>query len=494
VNKVSAVFYCINGTGLGHITRLTNIAREMKILLIALSISADIQILTTSDAPQVAYDIPTWKIPSKTVINSSEYANQKYIGDANFFVTNFQAIQRPDFLIVDTVPQCSFGEFLNLKRYAGNTVFINRHRKEEIASEPISQECMRLYDLILTPDFITESAKYSYLTPELSRKNTFTSPIHGYRPEKSLTREKLREYFSVKEGQKIIYISAGGGGDSQAESILKNLVDTISNNSEFLILIGYGALYRGPKIYRQNVIPLTEVDVRQYFNGLDAAICAAGYNTYEELIAAKVPSAFYSLDKGWDSQSDRILNGADNGYNLLLESFEPECILSTLDMLLGQKADSIRSSLDTRETVNGSIISAYEILKLKFGMRSEPKAYQNLVIAAQIRNMWSDFMITNGIGHLEPDFLYAEVAKIALLYIEYALSQDLVEMLFEDSRIGLDLSVTTKLMNEFLTLVYNQTVIKMTTGLSLSELTRLIRKISTINSLDKSEFFELTIA
>jgi UDP-N-acetylglucosamine--N-acetylmuramyl-(pentapeptide) pyrophosphoryl-undecaprenol N-acetylglucosamine transferase len=487
MNKISAVFYGINGTGLGHITRLTNIAREMKTMLNAMSIQADFHMLTTSEAPQVSYDFPTWKIPSKTIINSSEYQNQKYIGDANFFVTNMMATLRPNYLVVDTVPQCSFGEFLNLKLYADQTVFINRHRREEVAKEAISQECMKLYNLILTPDYGGESDKYDYLTPELRMKNRYTSMIHGFRPENTMTRDEVRDYFSVKPHQKVIYISAGGGGDKHVESVLTNLVNSIQEFSDLVFLIGYGPLYRGKKIYQSNVIPLTEVDVRKYFRGVDAAICAAGYNTYEELISANVPTAFYSLEKGWDSQEGRILEGVKSGNNLYLENLEPESIKSRLHELLNEQGQEIRNHLSYRPLANGAVVAATEMLKLKFGFRKEPKLYQNLLLTMSLRTIWSDFIISESKSEVLPDQLFVDMVKYTLLHIEHAFSESLIEAIFEESQDVSQTGLTSNLLIELMNSMFHQSKLSKEQGISDKVLLQNLKKQPKVTSLDKSE-------
>jgi UDP-N-acetylglucosamine--N-acetylmuramyl-(pentapeptide) pyrophosphoryl-undecaprenol N-acetylglucosamine transferase len=487
MNKISAVFYGINGTGLGHISRLTNIAREMKILLNAMSIQADFHMLTTSEAPQVSFDFPTWKIPSKTVINSSEYLNQKYIGDANFFVTNMMATLRPNYLVVDTVPQCSFGEFLNLKLYADQTVFINRHRRDDIAKEAISQECMKLYNLILTPDYATESDKYDYLTTELKMKNRYTSMIHGFRPENSMTRDEVRDYFSVKPHQKVIYISAGGGGDKQVESTLTAIVNIVQEHEDFIILIGYGPLYRGKKIYQPNVIPLAEVNVRKYFRGVDVAISAAGYNTYEELISANVPTAFYSLEKGWDSQEDRIKEGVTSGNNLNLENLEPESIKQILHDLLNDKGKKIRNQLSCRPIANGATLAASEMLKLRFGFRKEPKLYQNLLLTTSLRTIWSDFIMSNPNPEVIPDQFFVEMAKYVLLHIEHAFSESLVEAIFEEAHDVSQTGLTSNLLIELMNIMFHQSVLRKRDDISDRMLIQNLKKRPKVTSLDKSE-------
>ena len=65
--RVRLLFYAINGTGLGHLTRLLAVARSCRELLDALEQEADIRFLTSSEASEVVWDFPVYKLPSKTV-------------------------------------------------------------------------------------------------------------------------------------------------------------------------------------------------------------------------------------------------------------------------------------------------------------------------------------------------------------------------------------------------------------------------------------------
>jgi len=127
--SVSAVFYGINGTGLGHISRLLNIARAARELLHAMNIGADFHFITSSEAPQVAWDFPVTKLPSKTVVNGCDTSNPKFAALSKVMIMNLMTVLRPHLLVMDTMPQGSFGEFTLLKDLCRQKVFINRHKK-----------------------------------------------------------------------------------------------------------------------------------------------------------------------------------------------------------------------------------------------------------------------------------------------------------------------------------------------------------------------------
>lgn len=109
-------------------------------------------------------------------------------------------------------------------------------------------------------------------------------------------------------------------------------------------LVGYGPLYRGEMCYRPNVIPLREVQVNRFFSGIDYAISASGYNTYQELLCAGVPTLFYATARGWDQQDRRLEEGLKAGWHGALKAFDPQSLEAGLSFL-AQEAQNLRSRL-----------------------------------------------------------------------------------------------------------------------------------------------------
>jgi predicted glycosyltransferase len=388
VKKARIAFYGINGTGLGHYSRLLSIAREARELLHATGVGADFRFLTTSEAPQVAWDFPVWKLPSKTVVAGMDTDNADYAATSQLLVCNVVASMRPDVLVMDTLPQGSFGEFLQLRAFCRRSVFVNRHKSEAAAADPVHQAHLPLYDLILTPDVPEEAHRYVLPAP-LSARNVFTGVVHGYRAEEAPPRQRVRDYFGVAAGQTVVYVSAGGGGDRHARAELAALVDEVSAGPAHFVLVGYGPLYRGEKRYAPNVVPLAEPDVRRFFPGVDLAFSAAGYNAYQELLAAGVPTAFYAQVKGMDRQDERVAIGAARGWHRRLDDFDA---LTIRDEVAALKDPAVRAAvaraLAERGTADGALASAVELLRLHAAIPSSAVDERALLAAAVMRAAW----------------------------------------------------------------------------------------------------------
>jgi UDP-N-acetylglucosamine--N-acetylmuramyl-(pentapeptide) pyrophosphoryl-undecaprenol N-acetylglucosamine transferase len=364
---VSVVFYAINGRGLGHLTRLLAIARAARTLLEAADVPADLEIVTTSEASFIADDFPVYKLPSKTAVARAGAARDRYVQRAKLIVSNLVAAQSPDLLVLDTVPYGAFQEFSFLRSYARATAYVYRHLDARSAASDLVQRHLELFDRILIPD--DEARAEGYPVPRGARRRVaFTGPVTGYEQAEAWDRARVRGYFGVEEGRRLVYVAAGGGGDGR--DALEALVRAVAGDERNVVLAGYGPLHRGGCVYAKNVIPLLEGNVSRIFGGVDAAVSAAGFNSYEELLAARVPTLFFAQDKGLDRQDLRIERGlAGSLHGVIPERADPELVRGRLDDLLeGELGARVREALSARPAPDGALRAAVELLGVCAGL------------------------------------------------------------------------------------------------------------------------------
>ncbi|MCP4352345.1 MAG: hypothetical protein GY795_43355 [Desulfobacterales bacterium] len=474
--KVKAAFYAINGTGLGHISRLLNIARSTKHLLNAMGIKADFNFITTTEAPQVAWDFPVYKIPSKTIISETDTSDSFFYGNAQFFNSNLTALLRPDLLVMDTMPQGAFNEFLSLRNFAKRTVFINRHKNEQYSSSPTHLSHLQLYDLIITPDFPSEEKHYN-IPENIKDRNVFSGVVHGYEKQNAWQKENVHKYFGVKDNQTFIYISAGGGGDKKAQENLHQLIKISSDDPENFILAGYGPLFRGDKIYKPNVIPFTDPDVKKFFKGFDIAISAAGYNTYQELLAAKIPTIFFSQEKGMDCQELRIDTGVKRGWNKKLNDFSEQTILSSISVLKNPKQRAVlMESLNKREQSDGRLTSAVELLKLHSSIKGSPVDYREIFMAAQSEKEWQYLKSNNLCKNNGIDF--SQAYSIGKMWMQTTTNAAQQYNLSDKSFLAWEMSELLPSLRTFLEIGYNVGSESVKHNISKGRLSSLLKQIA----------------
>lgn len=366
------MFYAINGVGMGHLTRQYAMATNVQRLLKALNLRADIRFITTSEAPQLTQRFPTYKLPSRQLFQANEVTS--YTAECRFLISNLAAGFRPDILVMDTIPEGTFQEFPYLRDFARRSVFINRHRQQQ---DQWFLSWLANYHLVLVPDHAQRQAEYS-LPENFGGYRRFVGPVTLW--EWGISQQSLRKTFGWSEQRPLAYVSAGGGGDQEAQAQMQFLVSSLVARG-YYVLAGYGPLYQGPKLYHPRVVPLSETQISHYFSGVDLAISAAGYNTYQELLAAGTPSLFYAQAKKLDRQDLRVAAGVQQGWHLELPEFSEPALDEALKQLQAQSAQ-LRQNLQARPKAKGGLLGAYEILKLHCSLPDSPLDEGQLALAA----------------------------------------------------------------------------------------------------------------
>ncbi|MEM7009910.1 MAG: hypothetical protein AAF585_00370 [Verrucomicrobiota bacterium] len=355
------VFYAINGIGLGHLSRCEAIARRVRSFAEMLGETVDIQFLTTSDADWVVQDFPVYKFPSKSVFAGQKGAAKRYASGAKLMISNMLAWMRPDVLVVDTQSQGAFAEFHFLREYARQTVLIERHKLVEQAESSVHQTHLKLYDRVLIPDDHSQRDRYVF---PAEIEPMFVGRICGYDDNRTWSASQVREHFGVGPDQHLVYVAAGGGGDPAAAEELREMVERVAGVPNVVVLAAFGPLAKQDAFYSTNgVISVREAQIWRYFPGLDLAISAAGYNSYEELLAAGVPTLFYAQAKGLDDQEGRITIGEDAGWHGRLD--RDRVAEQVTEVLAGEVV--VDGNLDARQNAKGSINAASQILELGMG-------------------------------------------------------------------------------------------------------------------------------
>ena len=349
---------------------------------------ADIRFLTSSEASEAVWDFPVYKLPSKTVARSVNMGVDEFEAESKLLVTNLIASFKPDVLVVDTLPQGSYREISFLKTFVQRMVYVDRHKDPSVTRTELHQKHVALYDLVLVPDHPEAAARYDH-SKEIIPKRKFVGPVHLFEPHESLTRTEVRERFDVQPGQRLIYLSGGGGSDSR--EFLKVTALELAENSDNFVLVGWGPLHQGELLFRRNVVSLTDANSRLLFQGVDTALSAAGYNTYQELLAARVPTVFFAQPKGMDRQDERIALGAEQGWHLSLERLEPAQACQLLHRLTEEEVrGTILDALVQRPPAQGRWSAAAEILALHSALTHSPVNRTKLYQTALWKRDWPD--------------------------------------------------------------------------------------------------------
>ena len=306
---------------MGHVTRLLTIARWLRRYGTLLDERPpEVIFLTSSDASDMLADagFAAFKIPSKTVAQKTELDKPEYKRLAKHFVWNTLGVFAPDLLVVDTFPSGSFDELFQLMDGPFKKSFICRKVKPEFAQRPTFRSALRLYDAIVAPH--AESRRFDLPLPqETLARIAFSGEVVQYDQRDFLERAQGRQELGVASGGRLVYVSAGGGGDPGAEESLRQIVAAVRDMPDVHLLVGAGPLYRGERMFGPNVTWFNGTRVGRYFAAVDAAVSAGGYNTFHELLLARVPTLFFTQPKIADDQNERVQQAQSAGACLSLE-------------------------------------------------------------------------------------------------------------------------------------------------------------------------------
>lgn len=358
------VNYAVNGAGVGHLTRLTAISRWLRRYAHALDIKLEIWFLTSSEADALLFHerFASFKLPSKTSVAETEIDKTAYLALAKQWVWHSIGLLRPDLFIVDSFPRGSFGELLPALDLCRKRAFIFRPMKSAFAERAEFQAMLPLYDRILVP----ETDAPVPVPDQIRTRVTHVGPVIARELAELLPRDTARRHLGVPPDRLAVYLSAGGGGDPTAAAQLESTIAALAPDPSLHLVVGAGPLYRGRQIPGERITWLSGLGASELMAGLDIAVCAAGYNTFAELMQAGVPAVFLPQEKIADEQHVRAARAVASGAATLLP---PGPLSETLPRLLAAWRDpSARQKASTAAQAimpgNGARLAAAELLRL----------------------------------------------------------------------------------------------------------------------------------
>ncbi len=362
------VFYCVNGSGVGHLTRLVALAKWMRRYLKLLGHPAELVFLTSSEETSLLFreNLPSFKLPSKTAIGSSDFDKLTYLALAKQWVWHSLTLLRPDLLVVDSFPRGAFGELTSALDLVKKKAFVYRHMKSELAARPDFQAMVALYDRIVLPEDAGRHAEL--LPPAAASRVSRVGPIVLRERAEVRSRADARRQLGVSAEGPVILLTAGGGGDPTAPARLGLLVDRLRRLGE--VVVAAGPLYRGPRPdAAQGVVWLTEPTLSTLLPAFDVAVSAAGYNTFHELMLARVPSVFLPQEKVADAQDARARVAVEKGAAALMPAL-PDALLveetarAVAHYLVPAHAAAAREAAASVATESAASAAALELLGL----------------------------------------------------------------------------------------------------------------------------------
>lgn len=364
-SSLSVLLYSVNGTGLGHVTRLMAIARWLRTLLNGLDLKAQIYFLSCSDADSLigAQGFPSFKLPSKTGLRRAMLSDGEAIGLIRGFAGAAIEAIRPDVLVVDTFPAGSYDELLPvLGREEVTKVFVFREQRGDYAASVPYEKLLHTFHLLLMPH-PEGHFELPFRLPRGLRAAWAGDIIFGERHEQ-WTKAKVRKALGIGRHKTVVYAAAGGGGDPHSAQTLRTISKAVLELPKTHLVVGAGPLYRQPGTSGPNLTWTTYYPISRLFRGFDFAISSSGYNTVSELLHFSLPAILYAQTRGADDQMARAQRVAQAGAAIALERLTPATLRRALQkILLAERRAGMRRAARALLPRNGARRAAELILE-----------------------------------------------------------------------------------------------------------------------------------
>jgi UDP:flavonoid glycosyltransferase YjiC (YdhE family) len=351
------LFVSSNGTGLGHLTRSMAIARR-------LDPSLEPLFFTLSAAAPVVRELG---FPVEYAANyGTPGAGNDWRWSRRLRARLRAAIAeaRPAVLMFDgTHPyEALLGAMRGFDRL--RTVWSRRPLWRQGSSRvPLGRT--GAFDAVLEPG---ELAAAEDRGPTVARR----SEVHAVAPivlldrSELLPREEAARELGLDPGAVNVLVALGQGSEVRAatERCLRHLA-----GREGVGVAALSSALAGLAAAPEGVVELRATyPISRYYAAFDAAVSAAGYNAYHELIALGVPSLFVPMPRETDDQPARARFAAEAGLGWGLAGADDPALEATLDRLLDHEARRIvAAGLESHGLPDGAAEAAEWLVELARG-------------------------------------------------------------------------------------------------------------------------------
>ncbi|MBN1409690.1 MAG: hypothetical protein JW969_02525 [Spirochaetales bacterium] len=321
------LFYAVNGLGLGHVTRLLSIAREIR----RIEKGADILFLTSSESNVVYREgFPSVKVPSKNSAFRAGLEPHRHISILHQTAFSVFSSFDPHITVVDTFPHGFSHELDQVLRWKKSKfVYIYRQRKDDKCYGDYFQSLLRRYHLIIVPH---DKGEPGVVAPEGCRV-LCTGPVLIRNKGDLWPRNRVVSAFDLPNHKKRVLINMGGGGQENWTKIIESIAAGLLEMNDFHPVIAEGSL--APRLKVPGCTVLNDYfPVCELYNAFDAVIAGCGYNTVNETLYFGLPGIYIPFERAVDDQFRRARFIHDAGLGLYVDYSEIRNLPSLLHALL----------------------------------------------------------------------------------------------------------------------------------------------------------------
>ena len=378
MDKPTIILATSNGIGMGHLTRATAVAEELKKVArpILVSVAGGI-----AEIPSIT-GIPCEYIPGKTRRWMPAHRWDRYFRDRLIAIADETGASVISFDGV--VPYPGFIA-TKLKRPDLTIVWVRRGLWQKNLLRFALPFQSRLVDLIIEPGDIARS--YDHGPTSARNDATLTSPVSLYSKATALSREDARKVLGLDTNRPAVLVQLGTGDSDMNEKMHAALTGLIGWDGLQVVLTknpvdadGDSLIPEGLDIKVQRYFPLAHV-----LAAFDGAIAATGYNSVHELLPAQIPTVLVSNIRGTDDQDARAKWCHDHGYALRADHANLVDITKSVAKLSDATVrESLRRKCSELSDTSGGAQIAQILLSLATSTTKKPSKKFSRFAATQV--------------------------------------------------------------------------------------------------------------
>lgn len=326
------LFFCTNGAGLGHITRSLAVARRLRrqdsaVPIIFLTTSQALELFTREE--MAAYHIPPYSHLNRhlgTIREWHDLLREKI----RWIAEN----HGPDTFVFDGVSIYSglFEALLDGPFQYKAMILRVRNKHSQIFQDPGRFSC---FDTVLIAGEAGMGADPVDILPPQARELPcrFVSPIIYLDKEELLHRKEARWLLRIPSGKTAVYVQLGAGRINRIDDIRRRILSHLKKRKDVEVILAESPIADWSQNGEEDCRVIRSYPNALYFNGIDLAVTATGYNTFHELMHYGIPSVqIPNAETGTDDQVLRAQIARDAGAVLAVTDLSQ--LENTLDRAL----------------------------------------------------------------------------------------------------------------------------------------------------------------
>jgi hypothetical protein len=312
----TVLYVSTNGLGLGHLTRLMALARRA---------SREVRPYVVS----MSQAVPT------VAVEGLDYEYVPSRGDLGIGVRRWNAMFRRRFvdILLRELPAAVIfdGTYPYDGLFAGRSVLPGLRliwlRRGMWRLESSARQLARSgqFDLVIEPGDFAQDADRGATADRDDALHV--APIVFLDDDELLTRDEAAALLGIDPARPTALVTLGGGGVGELSEWLERLAGRLADRDPFQVVVTRSAIAGESGGLPDGVRRTSVYPVSRALRAVDLAVAAAGYNSFHELLAFGVPSAFLpNPAAALDDQGARAAWAEKAGVGLCIEDLDARAI------------------------------------------------------------------------------------------------------------------------------------------------------------------------